>query len=211
MNAVVDLRRHGCRWRIYNSGGRVGHAIEQGRPYEHQLLDEIAERRLTGTAFDVGASVGNHTVFLAAVCGLHVVAFEPDPRVHTMLLDNLALNPGLSVSTYRVAAGNRTGLGRLTSLHRVEDDPAGTVTVSRIDDLLTVGDLSLVKVDVEGHEADVLAGMDGHLRRCHPIVYAEAHNRTAGLRIAEVLLPLGYLHTGTLHMGSPMMRWEWCP
>src|SRR4029079_13634546 len=200
--SVVNLERHGHRYWMHDPGGRLGAAYAQGRPYEWRLLDEIAGLGLRGPAFDIGAHVGNHTVFFAAVCGLHVVAFEPNPRAHEMLLDNLALNSGLSVSTYRVAAGNRTGLGRLTSLMRVEDAPTGPVTVARIDDLLTVGDLALVKVDVEGYEAQVLDGMTEHLKRCHPRIYAEAHNRTAGLKNAAVLQPLGYRHTGTLQMGS---------
>lgn len=212
---VVDLTRHETRWRVYNRGGRLGQALTAGRPYEHQLLDEIYERHLSGMAIDVGASVGNHTLFLAAVCGLSVIAIEPDPLAHEMLLDNLALNPGLDVETFQVAAGRQQSMrydcrGTLTSLHRVEPCVDGDVVIVAIDEILDEQcDVTLVKVDIEGHEADALDGARATLMRCHPLVYTEAHSRTAGRKIADVLEPLGYRHTGTLQMGSPMMRWEW--
>jgi FkbM family methyltransferase len=206
--SVVDLDRHGVRWRVYNPGGRLGMAYENGRPYEHQLLDEWAQRGFSGCGIDVGAHVGNHTLFMAAVLGLHVVAIEPWQTAHDALLDNLALNPGLDVETFCLAAGRSQGWGRLSSLMRVDPDPEGDVMVCSIDELICRDDVSLVKVDVEGYESEVLAGMVEHLARCRPSIYAECHSRTAWARIADVLGPCGYVAAGTIEMGSPMTRWE---
>ena len=84
----------------------------------------------------------------------------------------------------------------------------GHIPVHRIDDMLDVEDLVVVKVDVEGMEAQVLAGTSRHLGRSHPIVYAETHTPEAHDETASVLEPLGYEMTRVLHLGSPMERWQ---
>jgi hypothetical protein len=50
----------------------------------------------------------------------------------------------------------------------------------------------LVKIDVEGFEPRVLAGMTRTLERHHPTVVFEALNRDALLESRSVLQPLGY-------------------
>jgi FkbM family methyltransferase len=206
--SVLPILRHGAAYSMNDPGGRVGSVLATGRPYEWPLLDEIAGRQFSGTAFDVGAHVGNHTVFLAAVCGLNVVAWEPDDRAYEMLLDNLALNPGLRVETFKVAAGETEARGALNSLMTGSECDDGDVTICPVDDVVDCPDLSVVKIDVEGYEHRVLAGMTRHLLRSHPVVYAEAHGTIAQRQQHAVLAPLGYRVTGEIKMGSPMFRWE---
>lgn len=206
---IVELTRHGATWRIEDPGGIIGRPIREGRPYEWRLLDEIAGLGLVGTALDVGAHVGNHALFLAAVCGLRVYAFEPDPATFERLAANVRRNPDLDVLPVPAAAGVRTERARLGPAMTVIPDPDGDVQIVAIDDFLTIDDLVLVKIDVEGAEPAVLAGMVEHLDRCRPVVYAETHTKTAGRRIAGVLEPLGYRPDGAVRMGSTMERWRW--
>lgn len=205
---IVELARHGATWKIEDPGGLIGRPIREGRPYEWRLLDEIAGLGLSGSALDVGAHVGNHALYLAAVCGLTVYAFEPDPATFARLVENMKRNPGLPVLAVPAAAGARTERARIGPAMTVIPDPAGDVQVLRVDDFVELDDLVLVKIDVEGAEPDVLAGMVRNLSRCRPIVYAETHTRTAGRRIAAVLEPLGYRPAGTVRMGSSMERWR---
>lgn len=219
---VVTIERHGRSYRIINPGeGRVGSKLAHGEPYEKKLLQEIERRGLSGTAFDVGAHIGNHTLWLAAICGLKVHAWEPFDRSRIALEANLALNPALDVEVHGWAAGAGDARGRFTSGMWIEFDPTrpgekltlerGHVPVHRIDDRLDVEDVAVIKVDVEGMEADVLAGATRHIERCRPLIYCEAHNRTASRKVAAVLEPLGYEATGMIRMGSPMERWEFQP
>jgi FkbM family methyltransferase len=211
MERVVTLERHGATWRIHDPGGRVGAHLAQGRPYEPQLLDEIHARGFTGTALDVGAHVGNHTLYMAAVCGLAVVAFEPDATSFSALRSNVDLNPALRpyIACMRAAAGPHAGRARVGRGMRVHYYDHGDVYVVRIDDVCAATtDVSVVKVDVEGWEHLALAGATELLARCRPVVYAETHTRTAGRKTAAVLEPLGYTATGRIVMGSTMERWE---
>lgn len=204
---VVRLTAHGRSYLIRNPGGRIGSKIAQGIPYEHKLLGDIYDRRLTGAAFDVGAHVGNHSLYLAAVCGLTVYAIEAQSATFAMLEQNIALNPELDIRPFNVAAGDQRGRGRFASRMQLKLN-RGHTPVRRLDHLIPPVDLAVVKVDVEGMEPNVLAGMAGHLTRCHPVVYAETHTITADHKIGAVMEPLGYARTGRIAMGSVMVVWE---
>lgn len=188
-----------------------------GTAYELMLLEDVYHQGLTGSAFDVGAHIGNHTLFLAAVCGFKVYAWEPHEGSLKQLYANLALND-VEVDVFEWAAGNRDTRGRLSKGMWMEFDPTregatmklerGEIPVHRIDDRLTVTDLAVVKIDVEGMEPDVLEGMTAHLAACRPVVYCETHTRLAQERIRRVLEPLGYRLGKVLRMGSPQHRWD---
>jgi FkbM family methyltransferase len=111
--------------------------------------------------FDVGANVGSYSVIAAKVCGARVVAFEPAAETISQLLDNLRLN-GIEdmVRIEQCAASNHEGTVRFTAgenaLNRVSD--AGTEVQCRtLDSYADEGPL-FVKVDVEGHEREVVEG-----------------------------------------------------
>lgn len=215
---IVRIARGGRSYRITNPGpGRVGSKLAHGEPYEKKLLQEILRQGYSGTAFDIGAHIGNHTLWLAAICGLKVHAWEPYEDSRRQLLANLDLNPALDVTVHDWAAGDRDTHGRFTSGMWLEFDPTrdgaamkvdrGDVPVHRIDDYVQVDDLAVVKVDVEGMEAQALRGAIHNIERCLPVIYAEAHTADDHSSVADVLEPLGYVHTYTVRMGSPMDRW----
>lgn len=219
MPEVVEIEAFDRSYRINNPGeGRVGSKLSRGEPYERKLLVDCYQQHFTGTAFDVGAHIGNHTLYLAAICGLTVHSWEPFDDSRADLHANLALNPGLDVTVHDWAAGATATRGRFTSGMWIEFDPTrdgdkltlerGHVRVDRIDDNLDVPDLSLIKIDVEGMEADVIAGAIGHIERSKPTIYAETHTRTSHDSVAAHLEPLGYRVTRTIRMGSPMERWQ---
>jgi len=219
MGDVVEISMFGRSYRIINPGaGRVGSKLAVGEPYERKLLVDCFQQHLSGTAFDVGAHVGNHTLFFAAVCGLRVHAWEPHARSRGMLCDNLALNPTLDVTVHEWAAGAEDGRGRFTDGMWIEFDPArdgaavkldrGDVPVHRIDDHLDVDDVQVMKIDVEGMEPHVIAGAIGHIDRCRPVIYAETHTGDAHREVEGLLGPLGYVMTRAIHMGSTMERWQ---
>ena len=63
-------------------------------------------------------------------------------------------------------------------------------------DRMALGDIGFVKIDVEGHELDVLAGLWGLLAKCLPNLLIEVGGAERGGSLAEVrgrLDPLGYI------------------
>jgi FkbM family methyltransferase len=120
------------------------------------------------TFVDVGANVGLFTV-IGALQGSRVVAYEPAPDLVALLRDNVQLNWLTGRVTVRDAAvADRPGKRpfrfdqRMQLTGRLAAEPAGEplVEVVTLDDELDTGaPIDLVKIDVEGGEAAVLAGM----------------------------------------------------
>ncbi|MBO0892897.1 MAG: FkbM family methyltransferase [Acidimicrobiales bacterium] len=168
-----------------------------GRPYEEVILRLVNSLTSPGDHIvDVGAHLGNHSVYWA-LSGRRVSAFEPNPPVAEILERNVRAN-GLaqSVTISPLALGARGGAGRLVigDAHNlgevsVEPDDHGPVEVARLDDL-DLDQFSILKVDVEGHEAEVLAGATATLERHRPYVVAEALDGAGS--VTEQLHPLGY-------------------
>jgi FkbM family methyltransferase len=84
-----------------------------------------------------------------------------------------------------LAVGDAYNLGTVA----VEPDDDGPVEIARLDDL-DLDTISILKVDVEGHEADVLVGATATLKRHRPYVVAEALDGAEP--VARQLRTLGY-------------------
>lgn len=148
-------------------------------------ITRFIERRLQrGDVFiDVGANVGYDSLVAASVVGHEggVVSIEASPRIHAMLRDNIERNASLrNIRTVLFAAGSARGevtvhrgpeqnLGRTTTSARSGYEPEATVQSLPLHEMLTDDEITrarLVKIDVEGGEDQVLAGMMTFLERC---------------------------------------------
>jgi FkbM family methyltransferase len=166
------------------------------RPYEEDVLRiTTALTRPGDRIVDVGAHMGNHSVYWG-LAGRRVIAFEPNAPVNAVLQANVQRNGLSSVVEVRDAALGReqaTGIAR-------QPDPAnlGSVTIEAGAgdlpiyplDSLDLDGLAVLKIDVEGHEADVLAGAIQTMRKWRPYIVAE---ELSGHREVEELIgSLGY-------------------
>jgi FkbM family methyltransferase len=115
---------------------------------------------------DVGANVGTYTVLASGVCGAQTIAFEPDPHTAEDLRRNIEVNAlGHLVEVHEVALGSTAGetaftVGRDT-VNRVAlpgEAFTQTVPMRRLDDVPRAREATVIKLDVEGYEAQVLAG-----------------------------------------------------
>jgi FkbM family methyltransferase len=119
---------------------------------------------------DVGANVGSYTILAGAVIGARCFAFEPIRQTYTCLIQNLQLN-GIQtkVDAYNIGIGAEDGVLEFTTdldttNHVVTShDGHGHGHVDRVDvkSLNNVfGDLNptLIKIDVEGFETNVING-----------------------------------------------------
>lgn len=210
MAPVVDMLKieaHGKSYQIGDPGGLIGHSLRAGVPYEARVLEAIQREQLTGVAVDVGASVGNHSLWFAAICGLSVVAVEP--LDYLRLTENVAANPDLDIEVWPFALGDRTYRGHVTGApaHVIGDSfPVDGVSVQKLDDY-GLDDVSLIKIDVEGMEPHVLRGAEETIRRNRPLIYAEAIDDAARARNAAILSALDYTHTKTFG-ATPLDEWR---
>jgi FkbM family methyltransferase len=126
---------------------------------------------------DVGANIGYYSVLAARApspSGVHVVAIEASPTVANDLQESIALNDlggavriinkavAARVGRITVFAGPGHNTGLTTTVAERGMPAQSTIDAAPLDDLLTTDELHrarLVKIDVEGAEPQVLAGM----------------------------------------------------
>lgn len=205
---ILPIQAHGHHYEIEDPDGIIGRALRTGSPYERKALERMQRLGIPAgaTALDVGAHVGNHALWLAAVCRLKVIAAEPLTVEH--LRRNVVLNEDLDITIWPFALGEESGR---TLVHNAPANVAeageldGTVPVESLDGL-DPPPLALIKIDVEGMEADVIRGGLETIERDRPVIYAEAQDEAAHERVARLLEPLGYGHTNT-YGATPLEEW----
>jgi FkbM family methyltransferase len=146
------------------------------------MLDQMPKRR--GAFVDVGASTGWFSVPFAKR-GHKVIAFECNPRAAARLKENCALN-GVEITLFENAASDRAGPVTFTHNPRLPLTSGGSlewvganraseiVTAIRLDDAIDEP-VSLIKIDVEGHETKVLAGAERVVAQYRPAMVLEAN------------------------------------
>jgi len=163
---------------------------------------------------DAGAHIGAFTLLAAHRVGPagKVLAFEPNPLQRDRLARNVATNGLAQVDVRAEALSDHDGRALL---HLSDDETrsgnaslaaghgsAGAVPVDliRLDDLrdlLGLGCVDLIKLDVEGAEADVIAGASATIDACRPAIVFEVNDLGpagdgATAPAIEALRSLGY-------------------
>lgn len=153
-------------------------------------------RNLGGIVLDVGANSGFYALLAASVqTDVRVIALEPNPHILPILERNVRLNGrSRQVMCLPFAASDRTGQGELfiplqdhglietsSSLERSfkkRHSPSMRVACDTIDSITNrtlthACTVTVIKVDVEGHEAAVLRGALSTIRRHRPLLFVE--------------------------------------
>jgi FkbM family methyltransferase len=160
--------------------------------YEPQVLDLLKQTITPGAVvLDVGANVGVSAMMMARWCGPegHIHAFEPSPSPKQLLTEHLRMN-GLSdrvtvcASALSDAEGTTTfyasgisGKSALSDVNIGQSSEQVQVPVTTIDAYCRAKNIkpSLIKIDVEGFEFNVLKGARNTLKEVRPSILVELH------------------------------------
>ena len=173
------------------------------------------------TFLDIGANIGVYTVALAPSFS-RVLAFEPHPVINQVLALNVAINHldnvtpcnyGLSDadSNAQLWEGGTDNMG-MSSVER--GIGAGASYAIRLRHASTAVreatdmPVAFVKIDVEGHEPKVVAGLRTLLVEQQPVVAFEANDAVHNNDILGQFLDLGYTMFLALSY-SPMVKPLW--
>lgn len=138
---------------------------------------------------DIGAHIGYYTTF-AMNKGLTVYAFEPNPDIFLRLKANCKLNSGdAHLFPFAISNQNKkttlcvTPVSILCYLEGSFDsrdfEKKVPVQAIRLDDFIKehkLDRIDWIKIDVEGHEKEVIEGMKQTLQKFRPIVLIEGDN-----------------------------------
>ena len=135
--------------------------------------------RDTDLFVDIGANIGSYTVLAGSSIGANCISIEPVPSTFTHLLENVRLNNiEAKAECLNIGLGKDNGTLRFsadedTMNHVVADSEDcknhTEVEVKSLNDILNGRIPRVIKMDVEGWEANVIAGAHNVLSKEEPL------------------------------------------
>lgn len=117
------------------------------------------------TFYDIGANVGAYTILTGLHVGCQTISFEPHPKTFSYLERNISLGVRTeNITLFNIGLGSKAGRIKFTSDQDTVNHVALNDAVNVIDvqisvlDELTLPPPTVIKIDVEGFEWEVLNG-----------------------------------------------------
>lgn len=168
---------------------------------EYPLLDTLV--KAGDWVVDVGANVGHYTKRLSELVGANgrVIAFEPVPETFSLLSSNVQCFKHQNVTLINAAVSDKVDIAGIsipkfsTGLVNYYEAEVGSVQDSELsvmaltlDCLLSNAPVRLLKIDVEGHEAQALDGMQAIIKKHRPTIILETRDQ----QIIDRVCAIGY-------------------
>lgn len=177
------------------------------QPYELEMLEDIQAHVSAGDlVLDIGANIGNHTLYLAAIAGCKVTSFEPNATLIEALSRSLEINQLSELVTLMpYGVGHTAGKGHFSKL--MEENLGGQsievgdgeIRIVALDELKFDDPVKLIKIDVEGMELPVLEGAVGLIEKDQPLIYVECINADHYKTISTWMESHGYVYWDTFN------------
>ena len=177
-----------------------------------KIIGQLNQKKEDSYFYDVGANIGLYSWLCRKLSSNRkILAFEPDPKNFELLQMTKENSKIKNINLFNIALSNRmetvsfqqdtltsaTGmisdgqtpwiekyLGQETNSIQVNTDYLDNKTFKR-------QDASLIKIDVEGHELEVLRGGEKKLSQCKPLLLIESFPPNLD-RVVNFLTKLGY-------------------
>lgn len=174
-NKNVTLNHHGLN-------DHISKAIHKKKFYELTLLEYIASLNIKGNYIDIGANIGNHSVFFSMFCSSNkVYSFEPEPSnysiLHRNILDNNleekneVYNFGLGSDDKKAySVVNRKNYGSTY----LKDDENGDIDIVDANVFLKDIKLDVLKIDAESMSFEIFKTLEKKIKRDKPLLIIEA-------------------------------------
>jgi len=156
------------------------------------------------TVIDIGAHTGNMSVAYSLFAE-KVISFEPNPATFEVLEKNSQLNPNIQPFNYAISDeegplefhysdfgfcnggfATRTDFGIGVTGHKVPIDVYAINLENFLEDK-EVRDVSLIKIDAEGHDKDILKTLTNIINEHKPILITEIYDGLSPNEITDLL------------------------
>jgi FkbM family methyltransferase len=203
LKSLVGTLPQGLQLELKRLKYRVQIGLDSFVPDEPEIREIRRLVRPGDVVVDIGANIGYYTCQLAAQVGVsgRVVALEPIADTFELLTSNIRAAGFRNVTLMNIAASSVAGLSAmdipsydgsgLKNFYqaRIADKGTYQVLCLPLDSLSLPSPVRLVKIDAEGHDLEVLRGMERILRESRPILIIESTDTGS---IPEWLKARGY-------------------
>lgn len=208
---IIKIKNSSIKFYLpyYNKDSIQKHIIQTRNFYELDFLNHICTIKNgivskaihDGLVLDIGANIGNHTIFFLTKKARKIISFEPVKDTFDILKKNIEINNFQNkVNLFNVGVGQTTGKAILKyynskniGMSQLCSDQNGDIPIISIDELNIDEKINFIKIDVEGFEADVIKGMTETLKRNKPLVMIEIRDYLFA-EIDNILQSIGYNH-----------------
>ena len=197
---------NGLQFRVYPDCTISSSTFYSRIPYSRNI-QFLRSQINGGTLIDIGANVGLMSILLADKIQ-HALLFEPNDIAAARARENVVLNQ-LPFEVHEIALSDQNGtvsfenLGGASPCNRVVPEGAANSSIvkvpcMRLDDFLgqhanLPAPITVIKIDVEGHENSVLQGMTQTLTEQRPrVIMFEYLQRTDLRKTFEIFSQCGY-------------------
>ena len=166
---------------VLNSDKIIGYVLCNGNIWEkfmHKYFKKYSDKNKI--ALDIGANIGTHSVILSKYYK-KVFAFEP--LFYKLLEKNIQLNNINNVDVLPFGLSDKKGKSLIKrdninagASHIDSENGNVTINLNRLDNLLFKNPIGFMKIDVEGHEIEVINGAKETILKNKPIIIIEIKN-----------------------------------
>lgn len=213
--------RHGRFF--YHTTDMIGRMLDRYGEWSEKELSFLLELVAEGdVVLDIGAHIGTFAVPFGRKVGPDgsVLAFEAQRLIFNNLVANVFVNQLTNVRANNIICGRESYFLNLPEIDVSKSRNSGGYSIrtsarqgrgwnsTRAEplDLLLQGlpRLSLVKIDVEGYEVEVLAGASETLRRLRPVVHCECQRQASMEFLRQLGADLDYrLYAASFEQFNP--------
>ena len=176
--------------------------VDNNNFYEIDLLEKLQLYiKKNAVILDIGANIGNHSVYWAVRSDAKkIYSFEPVEDFFKILKRNVEINRvNNKVKIFNIGLSDQKINGSISHYDptniggtAIKQDLNGNLALDKLDNIKIEEDtIDFVKIDVEGHELEVLKGAKETLLKYKPVISLEifSENKT---KVHEYLTKLGY-------------------
>lgn len=182
---IINFKLSSQYLSLHSSGEFISDQIRNQRlHYELELLTKVRILVDYSCFIDIGANIGNHSNYFSFY-GARGWAFEPSTKNFELLCLNApnfsnvktalgAYQSQVKILTFYKAMGNSHVAGSIDSNLAGEISETEIVDLRKLDDF-DISCATLIKIDTEGYEIEVLKGARNTLDKFSPSIWVEIH------------------------------------
>ena len=191
--------------------GKKFSAVSCVNPLFEKNLQSVFKSIKKGNFIDIGSNVGKYTIMMGnRLKDSKIISIEPEINNFEFLKKSIYLNQLKNISLFNLACSSRKGERNFfiekegIGMHsfyqnKLKSNIFIKVKTEKLDNLIfkklnknEIKKISLIKIDVEGAEVEVLKGAKKILKLVSPKILVEVWEKKSLENVRKILFPLGF-------------------